>query len=93
MTSTLERAMIDYAADLRFDEPSPPVAKTRMAGLATPSHEKVRRHEGGSPGCAGFQPARAGGRQWTMRRRPAMVHAGWKPAHPGTLLLVCAFSR
>ena len=57
----------------------------RMAGLATPSHEKVRRHEGGFPGCAGFQPATG--------RRPAIVHAGWKPAHPGTLLLVCVFSQ
>ena len=67
--------------------------KTRMAGLATPPHEKVRCHEGGFPGCAGFQPARAEGPQWTIRRRPAMVHAGWKPAHPGTLLFVCVFSR
>ena len=64
-----------------------------MAGLAIPLHEKIRRREGGFSGCAGFQSARAGGPQWTIRRRPAMVHAGWKPAHPGTLLLVCVCSQ
>ena len=40
-------------SDNRFLVPSP----NRMTGLATPSHEMTRRHEGGFPGCAGFQPA------------------------------------
>ena len=34
------------------------------------------------------QSARAGGPQWTTRRRPAIVHAGWKPVHPENPLLV-----
>ena len=34
------------------------------------------------PGSAGVPPARAGGPQWTTRRRPAIVHAGGTPALP-----------
>ena len=37
------------------------------------------------PGGAGVPPAPAGGRQWTIRRRPTIVHAGGTPALPGGL--------
>ena len=44
-------------------------------------------HLRGFPGIAGVPPARAGGPQWTTRRRPAGVQAGGTPAIPGERFL------
>ena len=63
----------------------------RSGGVAHVSRERSRADEawpptggacGAFPGSAGILPARAGGPQWTTRRRPAIVQAGRMPVLP-----------